>query len=73
MGADLYLIDTLVEKPKPADAPSNLAIASRYAFNARIFSYIEKTKPGKNDEIQLTDAMRLMLADSAIYGYAFEG
>lgn len=73
IGPDLYLIDTLVEKPKAADAPSDLAIASRYAFSPRIFSYIEKTTPGKNGEIQITDAMRLMLQDAAIYGYAFDG
>ena len=73
VSSDLYLVDALVEKPKASEAPSNLAIASRYAFSPRIFGYIEKTLPGKNGEIQITDAMRLMLQDSAIYGYAFEG
>jgi UTP--glucose-1-phosphate uridylyltransferase len=70
---DLYLIDDLIEKPKPDQAPSNLAIAARYALSPEIFSYIERTPPGKNGELQLTDAMRLMLKDRAMYGYAFEG
>ena len=69
----LYLIDRLVEKPKRAEAPSNLAIAARYAFTSKIFDYIARTPPGKNGEIQLTDAMQLMLQDTAMYGLAFEG
>lgn len=70
---ELYLIEELVEKPKPAEAPSNLAIAARYAFNPIIFDYIARTPPGKNGEIQLTDAMRLMLKDRAMYGVLLEG
>ena len=70
---DLYLINRLVEKPKREDAPSTLAIAARYAFNPRIFDYIARTPPGKNGEIQLTDAMQLMLQNSAMYGLAFQG
>jgi UTP--glucose-1-phosphate uridylyltransferase len=73
LGEGLYLIETLIEKPKRAQAPSNLAIASRYAFSPKIFDYIAKTLPGKNGEIQLTDAMRLMLVDSAMYGLILEG
>jgi UTP--glucose-1-phosphate uridylyltransferase len=73
MGDGLYLIESLVEKPKAAEAPSNLAIASRYAFSPKIFDYISRTQPGKNGELQLTDAMQLMLADSAMYGVVFEG
>jgi UTP--glucose-1-phosphate uridylyltransferase len=70
---DLYLIDALIEKPKPDLAPSNLAIAARYALSPEIFQYIDRTTPGKNGEIQLTDAMQLMLKDRAMYGCAFEG
>jgi UTP--glucose-1-phosphate uridylyltransferase len=70
---DLYLIDDLIEKPRPEQAPSNLAIAARYALSPEIFQYIERTTPGKNGEIQLTDAMRLMLKDRAMYGCVFEG
>jgi UTP--glucose-1-phosphate uridylyltransferase len=70
---DLYLIENLIEKPKPAEAPSNLAIAARYALSPDIFDCIARTPPGKNGEIQLTDAMRLMLRDRAMYGLVFEG
>ncbi len=73
IAGDVYLIDTFVEKPDPATAPSNLVIAARYAFSPKIFEYIARTQPGKNGEIQLTDAMRLMLADSAMYGLRFDG
>lgn len=69
----LYLIEDLIEKPRPGEAPSNLAIAARYAFTADIFDYIAKTPPGKNGEIQLTDAMRLMLQDRAMYGVKLDG
>jgi UTP--glucose-1-phosphate uridylyltransferase len=73
IAGDVYLIDDLIEKPKPAEAPSNLAIAARYALSPDIFDYIARTPPGKNGEIQLTDAMRLMLKDRAMYGLVFEG
>lgn len=73
MNGDLYLIEDLVEKPRPEEAPSTLAIAARYAFTPELFDYIARTPPGKNGEIQLTDAMRLMLKDRAMYGLAFEG
>lgn len=70
---DLYLVTDLVEKPKREEAPSNLSIAARYVFSHRIFDYLERTPRGKNDEIQLTDAMRLMLRDSAMYGLLLKG
>ena len=73
VGDGLYLVEDLVEKPKPEEAPSNLAIAARYALTPDIFEYIAKTPPGRNGEIQLTDAMRLLLQDRAIYGLVFEG
>lgn len=69
----LYLVNTLIEKPRPSEAPSNLAIAARYVFSPKIFDYLAKTPPGKNNEIQLTDAMRLMLQDRAMYGLLFDG
>ena len=68
-----YLIDDFVEKPSIAEAPSNLAIAGRYVFTAEIFDHIARTKPGKNDEIQLTDAMRLMVRSHTMYGLRFAG
>jgi len=69
----LYKVDAFVEKPAPEEAPSNLVIASRYVFNPEIFDYLAKTPRGKGNEIQLTDAMRLMLEDQAMYGYKFKG
>ena len=70
---DLYKIEDLVEKPSPEEAPSDLAIIGRYVFKPEIFSFLEKTGPGKGGEIQLTDAMRLMCRRSALYGLKFKG
>jgi len=58
-----FPIDMLVEKPSPEQAPSEFAIAGRYAFDASIFDYIRKTKPGAGSEVQLTDSISLMIAD----------
>jgi UTP--glucose-1-phosphate uridylyltransferase len=69
----IHLIDDFVEKPSVEEAPSNLAIASRYVFAPEIFDYIDRTPRGKNGEIQLTDAMRLMVREHAMYGLHFEG
>lgn len=69
----LFKLDRLVEKPPREEAPSNLAIASRYVLTADIFDYIEKTPPGKNGELQLTDALSAMLADRSIYGMKLDG
>jgi UTP--glucose-1-phosphate uridylyltransferase len=73
LGKGVIKIDSLVEKPEIDEAPSNLAIAGRYVFRPEIFDYIAKTKPGKNNEIQLTDAMVRMLADHGMFGLRFEG
>ncbi|MBD3189894.1 MAG: NTP transferase domain-containing protein [Candidatus Heimdallarchaeota archaeon] len=54
-----YLVQDLIEKPSQEEAPSNLAICGRYIFQAKIFDFIEKVKPGKGGEKQLTDAIRL--------------
>lgn len=70
---NVYLVNRFIEKPDIGEAPSNLAIASRYVFTPEIFNYIDKLKPGKNNEIQLTDAMELMLKDKAMYGLRFDG
>lgn len=69
----LFLVEDFVEKPALAEAPSNLAIAGRYVFTPEIFKYITRTTPGKNGEIQITDAMRMMVRDRAMYGLQFEG
>jgi UTP--glucose-1-phosphate uridylyltransferase len=69
----IYLIKDFVEKPEPDEAPSNLAIAGRYVFTPQIFDYVRQTKPGKGNEIQITDAMCLMVRDRAIYGVKLNG
>ena len=73
MEQNVFMARDFIEKPDPADAPSNLAIASRYIFTPEIFDYLEQTPRGKNNEIQLTDAMRLMVKHNAMYGLKFEG
>ncbi len=62
-GAEVFELDDLIEKPDVAEAPSNLAVAARYVFSPVIFDYLRRTPPGKGDEIQLTDAVRLLLRD----------
>ena len=69
----VMLVGDFVEKPKPEEAPSNLAIASRYVFTPEIFGHLSKVKPGKNGEIQLTDAMKMQLSGRAMYGLKVAG
>src|SRR5439155_18340960 len=59
-GGDAFRIVDLIEKPKPEDAPSNLAIAGRYVFSPLIFDMIRRIKPDKGGEIQVTTAIRLL-------------
>jgi UTP--glucose-1-phosphate uridylyltransferase len=70
---NIYKASGWIEKPEPEEAPSNLAVASRYIFTPEIFDYLEKTQPGKNNEIQLTDAMREMVKQHPMYGLNFTG
>ncbi len=69
----LFRIRNMVEKPKAADAPSNLAIIGRYVLTPEIFQCIEAIEPGSGGEIQLTDALKYMLRNRPIYGLKFEG
>jgi len=70
----LYRIRDLVEKPRPEDAPSNLAIIGRYVLTPEIFSSLQEIRPGAGGEIQLTDALRnLQQRGRPIYAYRFEG
>jgi UTP--glucose-1-phosphate uridylyltransferase len=73
IGPRSYRLADLIEKPAPGEAPSDLAIGGRYVLTPAIFGYIERTLPGKNGEIQLTDALRLQAAEEAVFGYHFEG
>jgi len=70
---NVFKANDWIEKPNLEDAPSNLAIASRYIFTPEIFNYLEKTTPGKNNEIQLTDAMREMVKSHPMFGMKFKG
>jgi len=69
----VYSIDSMVEKPKPEDAPSNLAIIGRYLLTPDIFEYIRNTKPGKNGEVQITDALMNMAKDKQVLAVKFKG
>ncbi|HTC63989.1 MAG TPA: UTP--glucose-1-phosphate uridylyltransferase GalU [Candidatus Saccharimonadales bacterium] len=66
-------IRDLVEKPSPAEAPSTLAVTGRYLLPPEIFDCLERTKPGRGGEIQLTDALRLMAKESGLLAYIYEG
>lgn len=69
----VYLIDNLVEKPNPDEAPSNLGIIGRYVLVPGIFEFLEKTPSGKGNEIQLTDALRFLGKEQKMYACKFEG
>ncbi|GFE59146.1 UTP--glucose-1-phosphate uridylyltransferase GalU [Geobacter sp. AOG1] len=69
----VYEVTDLVEKPKPKDAPSDMAIIGRYILTPDIFPILEKQEPGKGGEIQLTDALVKLAGEEAIYGCLFEG
>jgi len=66
-------VEDLVEKPSAEEAPSDLAIAGRYLLDAAIFDYLKTQTPGKGGEIQLTDAIRRMLAEKSVYAYVYPG
>jgi len=70
---NVFRINDMVEKPKLADAPSDLAIIGRYIFTPDIFDAIEKTAPGAGGEIQITDAMRLLLKSRPFYAVQLQG
>ncbi|MFK7926321.1 MAG: UTP--glucose-1-phosphate uridylyltransferase GalU [Bacteroidia bacterium] len=69
----IYRVEEFVEKPAIEDAPSNLVIAGRYVFTSEIFDYLDKVGRGKNNEVQLTDAMANMLTEKAMYALHFDG
>lgn len=70
---DIYRVSSMVEKPKPEDAPSNLAIIGRYILTPDIFELIEQTEPGKGGEIQITDALMKQAKDGCVMAYKFKG
>ena len=70
---DVYKVRDLIEKPKKEDAPSNIAILGRYILTPIIFKYLETQTPGAGGEIQLTDALKRLAKDEAMYAYVFKG
>jgi UTP--glucose-1-phosphate uridylyltransferase len=70
---DTCRVSGLVEKPAPAEAPSNLGIVGRYILTPEVFAAIRATSPGKGGEIQLTDALELLLGKQPVYALRFEG
>ncbi len=69
----IFRIEDMVEKPSVEEAPSNYAIVGRYVLTPDVFEKLEKTRPGKGGEIQLTDALREMAREGPFYGVVFEG
>ena len=69
----VYKVKDMIEKPNKDEAPSNIAILGRYIINPSIFEILEKQEPGKGGEIQLTDALKNLSKQEAIYAYDFEG
>jgi UTP--glucose-1-phosphate uridylyltransferase len=70
---DLVRILSIVEKPAPDEAPSNLAVIGRYVLTPEIFDALRRTTPGRGGEIQLTDAINLLAQEQAVYAYRFDG
>ena len=73
IGEGIYTVRSLVEKPKPEEAPSNVAIMGRYIITPEIFNILEKTAPGAGNEIQLTDALKTLALKEKMLAYAFKG
>jgi len=73
MKEGLYRVTNMVEKPKPEEAPSNLAIIGRYILTPDIFDILRNTKPGKNGEVQITDALMEQARNGMVLAYKFRG
>jgi UTP--glucose-1-phosphate uridylyltransferase len=69
---DLVRLRGIVEKPKAEEAPSDLAVMGRYLFTSEIFDALDRTKPGVGGEIQLTDAIAILLTEMPVYGFVFD-
>ncbi|EAK1873836.1 UTP--glucose-1-phosphate uridylyltransferase GalU [Campylobacter jejuni] len=70
---DLIMVNSMIEKPSPDEAPSNLAIIGRYILTPDIFGILENTKAGKNGEVQLTDALLTQATNGMVLAYKFQG
>ena len=73
IGEGVYRVRSVVEKPKPADAPSNLGIVGRYVLTPQIFDALAETPPGAAGEIQLTDGISILLKSQPVFAYRFQG
>ena len=73
LGDSLYRVDKMVEKPAAEDAPSNLAVIGRYILTPDIFDIIRETPPGKNGEVQITDALMTQAEKGCVLAYKFKG
>jgi len=69
----LMRVSDMVEKPAVEEAPSRMAVLGRYIIKPQIFDILENTKPGKGNEVQLTDALKVLARQDAVYAYDFEG
>ena len=72
VGDELVRLLDIVEKPAPEDAPSTLAVMGRYVFTPEIFDALSTVKPGVGGEVQLTDAIAILLGEQTVYGYLFD-
>jgi UTP--glucose-1-phosphate uridylyltransferase len=70
---DAYRVKSMVEKPSPEEAPTNLAIIGRYILTPEIFDVLENTSPDKNGEIQITDALMILAKEGKVIAYKFQG
>ena len=73
MSNKVYLIEDIVEKPKPENAPSNIASVGRYVFTPEIFDSIKETKPGVNNELQIADSIKILMQFQKVYASEFSG
>ncbi len=71
--ARTFTVHDMVEKPPVEEAPSRLAVLGRYVITPKVFEILEETKPGRGGEIQLTDALKVLATEEAMYAYNFEG
>ena len=71
--SNAYRINSMIEKPAPKDAPTNLAIIGRYILTPEIFDVLENTQPDNNGEIQITDALMTLAKQGKVIAYKFEG
>ena len=73
MVESVYLVEDIIEKPSVEEAPSNIGTVGRYVFTSEIFDCIRETSPGKGNEIQLTDSIKMLMEKEEVYAHAFEG